>query len=222
MAKKRTGHDGLSDLAVKERTAAELSLVLRAIAREYRDYGISGIEALSPQCTAGHARTVAMAVLKSDFKWDYAKIATHFNASTSRVIEEFEAIDWLEQTPYYKERLGNVQNALRARRTMEDRAASTSLCQFVSPVRCAVESAASVYGAKAADVLSDCGNADGCCRVLAAYAMRRYLMMRYAGIASVLNCSKSVARELCSKGESLCDDSSFVAKLALVRDEIDR
>ena len=204
-----------------DETATDLERVLRAVAREYKDYGVSEEEVLSPTCEAGDARAIAMSVLKNDFRWNYAKIGQHFNASTLAISEEFDVVDWLERTPFYVERLGRVRSALKADKLMETRAAATSLSSFVAPIRRAVEAAADAYDVTLFEILSEGDEASNGARVLASYSMRRYLMMRYAGIGHVLGCSKDTAHELCIEGSRLSDDREFAKKVALVRSSID-
>lgn len=199
----------------------DLERVLRAVVREYEDYGITEDDVLSRRCDACDARAVAMSVLRQDFRWEYAKIGRYFNADTLAILEEFNVIDWLEKTPFYVERLGRVRKALKVDKPMESRAAATSLSSFVAPIRRAVEMAADAYDVALFEMLSEGDEAANSARVLASYSMRRYLMMRYVGISHVLGCTRDEARELCKEGIRRCDDSEFAKKVSLVRGSID-
>ena len=162
-----------------------------------------------------------MVVLRRDFRWEYAKIGRYFNADTRTILEEFNVIVWLEQTPFYIERLKKVRKALKIDKPMESQAAATSLSSFVAPIRRAVEMAADAYDVALFEMLSEGDEAASSARVLASYSMRRYLMMRYVGIGHVLGCTRIKARELCEEGLRRCDDGEFAKKASLVRSSID-
>lgn len=219
--KKAYKHDAELQVVNRSEKPDDLDRVLLAVVREYGDYGITEDDVLSRRSGACDARAVAMSVLKQDFRWEYAKIGRYFNADTSAIVEEFNAIDWLERTPFYIERLGRVRRALKAGKPMDSRAAATSLSSFVAPIRRAVEAAADAYGVALFEMLSEGDEAATSARVLASYSMRRYLMMRYVGIGHVLGCTRIKARELCEEGLRRCDDGEFAKKASLVRDSID-